>query len=84
MRHLSVEYCLKAIKKKTWEKERFESMHLLFEISALAELTATVRLYQVKVDGFAWLSQCNCPYTTGLTFLLKRNGKKACGQALEA
>lgn len=39
----------------------------MFEISGLAMLLPTIGLYQVQVDGFAWLNQHDCPCNTGLT-----------------
>lgn len=42
-------------------------MYLVFEISGLAVLSPAVGLYQLQVDGFAWLSQCDRPCNTGPT-----------------
>lgn len=39
----------------------------MFEISGLAMLSPIVGLYQVQVDGFAWLNQHDGPCNTGLT-----------------
>lgn len=39
----------------------------MFEISGLAMLSPIVGLYQVQVDGFAWLNQHDGSCNTGLT-----------------
>lgn len=41
--------------------------NLVFEMSGLAAVPPAVRLYQVKAEGFAWLSQCDRPCNAGLT-----------------
>lgn len=41
--------------------------NLVFEMSGLASVPPVVRLYQVKAEGFAWLSQCDRPCNAGLT-----------------
>lgn len=48
-------------------KNGYERMYLVFEISGLAVLSPAVGLYQVQVDGFAWLSQRVHPCNTVLT-----------------
>lgn len=52
-------------------------MYLVFEIMVPAVLSPTVRLDQVQVDGFAWLSQRDHPSNTGLTVWKETANRRA-------
>lgn len=46
----------------------------MFEMPGLTVLSLTVGLYQVQVDGFAWLNQCDHPCNTALTLQKLQTG----------